>query len=218
MRTQTFIVSMASALVFAGAAQATVAPFDYYTFDSLTVPQTDASSAAAWASPALSQPIFGASGTRQVYAYDNGGSGSAASVSGGTATLSASGQGLAGLYYEGSAQNITNYIFSFNLSMTGVVADAAIEMDFGNSLGGYAGYVFGYTSAGTYTVDLRTVPTNVVGDFTDFTTITNITIGLNDGNNWANSLTISNFGYVPAPGAAALIGLAGLVATRRRRN
>jgi hypothetical protein len=32
------------------------------------------------------------------------------------------------------------------------------------------------------------------------------------------SLTIQNFGYVPAPGAAALIGLAGLVGSRRRRN
>ncbi len=35
------------------------------------------------------------------------------------------------------------------------------------------------------------------------------------------TVSISNFGYlapVPAPGAAALIGLAGLVATRRRRN
>jgi len=35
------------------------------------------------------------------------------------------------------------------------------------------------------------------------------------------TVTVSNFGYVapvPAPGAAALIGLAGLVATRRRRN
>ena len=35
------------------------------------------------------------------------------------------------------------------------------------------------------------------------------------------TVSISNFGYlapVPAPGAAALIGLAGLVAGRRRRN
>ncbi len=35
------------------------------------------------------------------------------------------------------------------------------------------------------------------------------------------TVTVSNFGYlapVPAPGAAALIGLAGLVASRRRRN
>ena len=40
------------------------------------------------------------------------------------------------------------------------------------------------------------------------------------GNIPAGTLDISNFGAsnIPAPGAAALIGLAGLVATRRRRN
>jgi len=32
------------------------------------------------------------------------------------------------------------------------------------------------------------------------------------------TVNVSNFGYVPAPGAAALIGLAGLVSSRRRRN
>ena len=217
MRTQTFIVSMASALVFAGAAQATPTPFNYYTFDSLTVAQTDASSAAAWASPALSQPIFGASGTRQLFAYDNGGSGSAASVSGGTATLSASGQGAAGLQYGGNTQDLTSYIFSFDLSLTGVQADAKVAMEFYSTGGTYALYLVNYTVAGSYTVNMSTGFVEPVGSV-DFTAITGFSLYLENGNSYANSLTVSNFGYVPAPGAAALIGLAGLVAGRRRRN
>jgi len=46
---------------------------------------------------------------------------------------------------------------------------------------------------------------------------TNLSGSLSGGAS-SGSLQISNFGYVPAPGAAALIGLTGLVATRRRRN
>ena len=42
--------------------------------------------------------------------------------------------------------------------------------------------------------------------------------GLSAGTNLGN-VTLTDFSYaVPAPGAAALVGLAGLVATRRRRN
>jgi hypothetical protein len=217
MRTQKFIVSMASALVFAGAAQATVAPFNYYTFDSFTVAQTYTDSAAAWASPASSQPIFGASGARTVYAYDNAGPGSAASVSGGTATLSASGQGSSGLQYDGNAQDLTGYAFSFDLSLTGVLADAKIAMEFYSTGGVYAMYQVNYTVAGSYTVNMSTGFVEPVGSV-DFTAITGFSLYLENGNSYANSLTVSNFGYVPAPGAAALIGLAGLVASRRRRN
>ena len=63
-----------------------------------------------------------------------------------------------------------------------------------------------------YTVDLRPL-------YVDLTAITKIDIYLYAD---SGSATVSNFGYVPAavpaPGAAALIGLAGMVATRRRRN
>ena len=213
MRTQTFIVSMTSALVFAGAAQATVAPFNFYTFDSFTVAQTMTDPAAAWASPAASQPIFGASGTREAWGYSYNGGTPSVSVGAGTATF-ASSQGMAGLTYRGNAQDMTNYIFSFNLNMTGVVGNSVIEMDIDNG-SDYAQYLVYYTGSGTYQVDLSEAP---VYGLTDFTAITNITIALGAYNNSTNSLTMSNFGYVPAPGAAALIGLAGAFGGRRRRN
>jgi len=214
MRTQTFIVSMTSALVFAGAAQATVAPFNFYTFDSFTVAQTMTDPAAAWASPAASQPIFGASGTREAWGYSNNGGTPSVSVGAGMATF-ASSTGMAGLTYRGNAQDMTNYIFSFYLNMTGFVAISAVAMEFSDG-NAYAQYEVFYTGPGTYQVDLSEAPLS--DHLTEFTAITSINIALRAGNNWANSLTMSNFGYVPAPGAAALIGLAGLVATRRRRN
>ena len=60
------------------------------------------------------------------------------------------------------------------------------------------------------TVDLYLTNTN--------TTALGGTTGI--GNIPEASLDISNFGAtnIPAPSAAALIGLAGMVATRRRRN
>jgi uncharacterized protein (TIGR03382 family) len=207
MRNTTFISSMAgiaAAVAVAGSASAAVA------FDSFTVLQTNTDVAVAWASPAASQPIFGASGTRLAFAYDNGPGTPSVSVGATTATFSTSSQGGAGLFYSGSAQDLTGYTFSFNLNMTG--AQSAFEVDFGIADGTYAQYFANYTTAGTYTIDLSTVPFN--GAF-DFTAITDITISLSSGA--AGSVTVSNFTYTPAPGALALLGVAGLAGGRRRR-
>ncbi len=215
MRTQTFIVSMTSALVFAGAAQATVAPF---TFDSFTDPQSLSNGSALsaginWASPASSQPIFGASGTRAAFTYNYGNGGTTtSSVSGGTATFTTTtvGGAGAGLYYSGSAQDLTGYTFSFYLNST--VATGSGEgffFDLEDVSGGYSTNEVNYTSAGTYTVDLSMVQA------INLTAITSIGINIYTGA--AGSATVSNFTYAPAPGALALLGAAGLVGARRRR-
>ncbi len=214
MRTQTFISSMVgvvAAVAVAGSANAAV------TFDSFTVVQSETNGAGPgaginWASPASSQPIFGASGTRAAFAYLYGNSGTVtSSVSGGTATFSATKGGGAGLYYLGSAQDLTGYSFSLNLNMTGPT-DSFI-WEFKDAGGSYVDYIVNYTVAGTYTVDLSTL------EGINPSTITGMAIAIYSPEA-ACSATVSNFTYapVPAPGAAALIGLAGMVATRRRRN
>jgi hypothetical protein len=212
MRNTTFIFSMVGvAVAVAGSANAAVA------FDSFNVAQTDASPAVSWASPSSSQPIFGASGTRAAFAvaYYNPNANPtdrSTSVSTGTATFTSTNGAYSGmgLFYSGSAQDLTGYTFSFDLNMTGVYS--AFAMDFGIADGNYAQYFVNYTTAGTYTVDLSTVP--FTGAF-DFTAITDITIGLQTQS--AGSATLSNFVYTPAPGAIALLGAAGLIGARRRR-
>jgi len=216
MRNKTFISSMVAVVAaLAGSASAAM------TFDSFTVSQSQSadgiSSGVNWASPTSSQPIFGASGTRVAFAYNNNGGPGSASVSGGTATFTTA-IGGAGLFYSGNAQDLTGYTFSFDLSMTGEVGNTFFEVDFGIANGTYAAFVLDYTTAGTYTVDLSTVPSNseFLGVF-DFTAITDITISMTAQSYSGGSATVSNFTYTPAPGALALLGAAGLVGARRRR-
>ena len=209
MRNTTFISSMvgiAAAAAVAGSASAAVA------FDSFTVPQTNTDGAVAWASPAASQPIFGASGTRGAFAYDNGSGTSTSSVGGGTATFTNTGSGgqIAGLSYSGVAQDLTGYTFSFYLN-SNVATDGQLGFFFEleSAGGGYSPNVLNYTVAGMYTVDLSTVKG------VDLTAITTISIGIYTAE--PGSATVSNFTYTPAPGAVALLGAAGLVGARRRR-
>jgi len=186
------------------------------TFDGFSVGQTSADPAVAWASPAASQPIFGASGTRLAYTNRYSSVSSSVSVGSGTATFSNTGGSAdMGLLYQGSAQDLTGYTFSFNLNMTG--ANTVFEVGFWNADGGYANYYVNYTTPGTYTIDLSTLPLieGEPGSF-DFTAITNFAIILQAPS--AGSATVSNFTYTPAPGAIALLGAAGLVGARRRRD
>ena len=208
MRNTTFISSMVLSVACVSAANAAVA------FDSFTVAQSatadDLTVGIDWATPSSSQPIFGASGSRSAFAYNGVCS---TSVSAGTATFTSTNNGYSGmgLFYSGSAQDLTGYTFSFDLNMTG--ANSVFEVDFGIADGSYAQFFVNYTTAGSYTVDLSTVPDN--GAF-DFTAITDITIGLQAQS--AGSATVSNFTYTPAPGAIALLGAAGLIGARRRRD
>ncbi len=212
MRTQTFISSMVLSVACVSAANAAV------TFDSFTDPQSLSNGSALsaginWASPASSQPIFGASGTRAAFAYNYGNGGTTtSSVSGGTATFTTTtvGGAGAGLYYSGSAQDLTGYTFSFYLNST--VATGSGEgffFDLEDVSGDYSTNEVNYTGAGTYTVDLSMVQA------INLTAITSIGINIYTGA--AGSATVSNFTYVPAPGALALLGVAGLAGGRRRR-
>ena len=214
MRNTTFISSMVLSVACVSAANAAV------TFDSFTVAQSETNNlpplaAINWASPASSQPIFGASGTRAAFAYNYGHGGTTtSSVSGGTATFTTTtvGGAGAGLYYSGSAQDLTGYTFSFYLNSnvaTDVDGQLGFFFDLESAGGGYFPGLLSYTVAGMYTVDLSTV----IG--VDLTAITSISIGI--ATNAPGSATVSNFTYVPAPGAIALLGAAGLIGGRRRR-
>ena len=213
MRNKTLISSMvAAAVAVAGSANAAVA------FDSFTVAQSESNLPGPipginWANPASSQPIFGASGTRAAFAYNYGGAGSTtSSVSGGTATFTtttAGGAG-AGLYYSGDAQDLTGYTFSFYLNSTVATGGGyGFFFELESFGGGYSTNEVNYTGAGTYTVDLSTVKG------VDLTAITSVTLSIYTDS--AGSATVSNFTYTPAPGALALLGVAGLAGARRRR-
>jgi len=217
MRNKTLISSMvAAAVAVAGSANAAVA------FDSFTVTQSESNLPGPipginWASPASSQPIFGASGTRAAFAYNYDGAGSTtSSVSGGTATFTTttSGGAAAGLYYSGDAQDLTGYTFSFFLnSNVGTDGQLGFVWAMESAGGGYLPYTVNYTGVGTYTIDLSTLaaldPTAI-----DLTAITSITISIFTDS--AGAATVSNFTYTPAPGALALLGVAGLAGRRRR--
>ncbi|NBQ15588.1 MAG: hypothetical protein EBU31_13525 [Proteobacteria bacterium] len=217
MRFNSLVPSMV-ALVAALAGSSSAA----MTFDSFTVAQSETNLPGPlpginWASPASSQAIFGASGTRAAFAYNYGNDGTTtSSVSGGTATFTTttSGGAGAGLYYSGDAQDLTGYTFSFYLNST-VATDGqyGFVWELESAGGGYIPYTVNYTGAGTYTVDLSTVaaldPTAI-----DLTAITSIAISIYTDS--AGSATVSNFTYIPAPGALALLGVAGLAARRRR--
>ena len=214
MRNKTLISSMvAAAVAVAGSASAGIAGM---TFDSFTVAQSESNTPSLlpginWASPASSQPIFGASGTRAAFAYDNGSGTSTSSVGGGTATFTTTGSGgqIAGLYYSGDVQDLTGYTFSFYLN-SNVATDGQLGFffDLESAGGAYSPNVLNYTVAGMYTVDLSTVKG------VDLTAITTISIGIYTAE--PGSATVSNFTYTPAPGALALLGVAGLAARRRR--
>ena len=207
---------VAAAVAVAGSASAGIAGM---TFDSFTVAQSETNndpplSGISWASPASSQPIFGASGTRAAFAFNYSGLGSTTtSVSGGTATFTTTTNGGAGaglVYSGGSAQDLTGYTFSFYLTSTVPTGDGSgFFFDLESVGGGYSSNVVNYTAAGTYTVDLSTVKG------VDLTAITSISIGIYTAE--PGSATVSNFTYTPAPGALALLGVAGLAGARRRR-
>ena len=215
MRFNSLVPSMvAVAGALAGSASAAM------TFDSFTVAQSETNnvpplSGVNWASPASSQPIFGASGTRAAFAYNYGNDGSTTtSVSGGTATLTTttSGGAGAGLAYSGSAQDLTGYTFSFYLN-SNVATDGQYGFSFFLETAGLGGVerMVAYTGAGTYTVDTSDFADPAI----DLTAITSLGFSLYTST--PGSATVSNFTYTPAPGALALLGAAGLAGARRRR-
>ena len=217
MRTSSMITSMAAVVVVvAGSANASLVFDDFQTAVNTGV-TTSASqikfvSSPSWSTP---NPVSGLTGSR--VAAVNGYSATAATsavVGSGVATLQA---GQAGgfnsqLGYYGTGANLTGYVFTLNVSATTgsnaklvfSLANAAGTSQIESALNGTGTYIFSVSSFG--------------GGY-NATSITALAFGLVtlDGGSGGASVTYDSFTYVPAPGALALLGAAGLVGARRRR-
>ena len=221
MRNKTFISSMvgiAAAVSVAGSANASLV-FDSFQTAVDTGVTTLGSNfkfgfSPSWSTP---NPVSGLTGGRTAVA--NGYSATAATsvvVGSGVATLQAGREGGFGssLSYSGTGANLTGYVFTLNVSattgsngklyfgLTNAATTATIEA----ALNGTGNYIFSVSSIG--------------GGF-DATSITSVAVTLQTllvGGSGGASMTFDSFTYaVPAPGALALLGAAGLVGARRRR-
>ena len=288
MRTQTFIVSMASALVFAGAAQADVSGFSAIdNFQQAGGAVGDLASAAAYGNYNDELGAFGLAdyrrvsgqfyGTKTAANFTNGQStqGTAAGNSSSSVTI---GFGSMNMSYGGNKasssswknQDGTNYLMVDGDTVTSQSATVSWDVNGGtpanwSTLTSLSFDISNYSTSGLISAnnphlylsmayltdpsdnqsqawhrfDITLLDGSVSLSNSAITsagvnlstmlsvsmifTNTNQTLltGANGvGNIPAGTLDISNFGAsnIPAPGAAALIGLAGLVATRRRRN
>ena len=221
MRNKTFISSMvgiAAAVAVAGSANAALVFDSFQTAVNTGVTtagsQIKFASSPSWSTP---NPVSGLTGGRAAVA--NGYSATAATsvvVGSGLATLQAGkeGGGYGLLAYSGSGANLTGYVFTLNVSATtgsnGTLifglSDGAATATIEAALNGTGNYIFSVSSIG--------------GGF-DATSITSVAVTLQTllvGGSGGASMTFDSFTYaVPAPGALALLGAAGLVGARRRR-
>ena len=273
MRTQTFIVSMASALVFAGAAQATVAP-GFVSIDSFGIADAISPSAPtayggsnysagsdstnSQATPtaygaATSRDLVGDWRTFTTAGYAKG------STSVGTNAMTMSYGGSAntnGRWWNPASPYAPTYSYQTSTAVWGAFnTDMGLPFQGSINMSAFTAFSFdlsGYTTTGsnnTAKMYLRVLSfdsngAEVLGNYDvalsnghvdvaaanfgaqDWSAIYQIEMVFTNTNLASNVLqaaptgtvTVSNFGYVPAPGAAALIGLAGLVGSRRRRN
>ena len=274
MRTQTFIVSMASALVFAGAAQASpVTPPGFISIDSfgiadgITPPSAGSgykySSGSAYWGQAASTP-YGAATSRDLI-----GNSRSATTSGysrgstfvGTNAMTMSYDGAAttqGKFWNQTAITTAPVSDAYYTSQTSIAEWGAFNTDTETPFQGvinmsaFTAFSFdlsGYSTTGSnniakmylnirdsnyvlgsYEVALSNGHVDVAASnfgALDWSSISQIEMVFTNSKIVSSgtiqtpptgTVTVSNFGYVPAPGAAALIGLAGLVAGRRRRN
>ncbi len=286
MRTQTFIVSMASALVFAGAAQATVSGFsaiDNFQTAGSAVGNFDSRSTGGQFVDETGS--FGLSGYRQLggqYLSNTGGfnataasnSSSSVVIGSNKMTMSYGGtKACSGTWRNNPIGGTNNGLSPANgdllsnqtavagwevLGSGGAPSDwstlTSLSFDIANyTTGGLSsaktprlslslGFLIDPTDI--FTGDYRTIDITIANGIASLSNSDLTTAGVNlsgmlcvnmylsntyttaltttagVGNIPSASLDISNFGVsnIPAPGAAALIGLAGLVASRRRRN
>ena len=268
MRTQTFIVSMASALVFAGAAQATVAPIviDNYTSsggitgDGVGYAEWDGSfSTATWTTNPtsyLGSRLLETWGSVDEFGVPYNGSM--------TSTMNGNGHWLTSIDAGNQGCNtfVAQYKLNSNLDLTGKAVSLFgsgsasgggwTELNAQQTGDGYyqRGYTIGvqlfvgadndglFQDSVNFQLDMYGPQT--FGNFTfteanfrsinstfDFTKVNAIQVYMNANGSFETGTPNGMWNYdatglqitaVPAPGAAALIGLAGLVATRRRRN
>ena len=288
MRTQTFIVSMASALVFAGAAQADVSGFSAIdNFQQAGGAVGDLASAAAYGNYNDELGAFGLADYRRVSGQFYGTKTAANFTNGqstqGTASVNSSssvtiGSGSMNMSYGGNKasssswknQDGTNNLLVDGDNVTSQSATVSWDVSGGtganwSTLTSLSFDIANYSTSGlisannphlylsmAYLTDpsdnqsqawhrfditlvdgsvslskssITAAGVNLSAMYSVSMVFTNIDQTLLTGatgvtNIPAGTLNISNFGAsnIPAPGAAALIGLAGLVAGRRRRN
>lgn len=218
MRNKTFISSMvgiAAAVALAGSANAALVFDSFQTAVNTGVTtagsQANFGNSPSWSTP---NPVTGMTGSRLAFA--NGYTASAPTsvvVGGGVATLQTGRDNgfYSFLSYSGSGANLTGYIFSVNVSaVTGSNAKLVLEVSGGGKIES------ALTGTGTYNFSMSSL-----GGAYDATSITSVSIVLQPGlaGSGGASVTFDSFTYaVPAPGALALLGAAGLVGARRRRD
>ena len=224
MRTQTFISSMvgvAGAVSVAGSAMGAVTSV-------IIDPFTTATTAAQANSGAQVSPIGGAFAVRYM-SPESGITASVAAASGkmvGTWAARSEGETLTASWHNNFGDPATNLsgCSSFDFFVGGSnIADMSFSMEFaGDNGAGSWDYRTGRYRlfAGWNTMQLIDFNNPAYPNMAAINTSSAQFVSLFlYGSPSGQNVEISNFtAAVPAPGAAALIGLAGLVATRRRRN
>ena len=220
MRTQTFISSMvgiAAAVAVAGSANAAL------TFDSFSNPLTTGTPDGTVTNGSFMGGFFT---TRTLIADGATGSGSSAkslttSIGGGNLTVNTNGPSSTARYGEafydrGSNGDLSNFA---SISVTIAFSNYTGITYFNFSDLGFATYS-GTSDARTAYTGTQTLTFNkadFVGNV-NWAQVENFSMTFSSKATSAGSAVLTNFNYsVPAPGALALLGAAGLVGARRRR-
>ena len=220
MRAQTFISSMvgiAAAVAVAGSANAAL------TFDSFSSASTGTPSGAVTTDSFMG----GFFTTRTMYADGATGSGSSAkslttSIGGGNLTVNTNGpsstQRYGDVYYDRASNgDLSNFAsISMTIAYTNYTGDLYFtfsDLAVVNSSG-----TTDKRTAFTGTVTLTFNKADFVGSV-NWAQVAQFSMTFGSRNTTPGSAVITNFNYseVPAPGALALLGAAGLVGARRRR-
>ena len=220
MRTQTFISSMvgiAAAVAVVGSANAAIT-----TIDNFGVAITGQGNGSFTAVNTITGPFTKRSAYNNSGSIVNGNS-SIAGTGNGVASLSvardaiSSTSGAALWYFSGVGLDLSQLDSGFSLTISNLVnpnyARVAVNV---NAITSSA-----YTtvsSNGVLTISRASIEAGMGS--TNWAAITKVNVYFYGAGGAAGTSTfdVSNFQAIPAPGALALLGLAGLVAGRRRRN
>jgi hypothetical protein len=220
MRNKTFISSMvgvAATVAVAGSANAAL------TFDSFTDPATGTRLGTVTSGSFMGGFFTG----RTLYADGTSGSGGTAktltdSIGSTNLTVDVNGPSGTARYGEAAYSRASNGDLSNLASISVTIAytnfTGSVNFNFGDATFAQGSQVIDARSAFTGTVNLTFTKADFVGNV-DWAQVGNFSMAFTSRNTTAGSAVFTNFNYsqVPAPGALALLGAAGLVGARRRR-